>query len=117
MRRLWATRQTPFCGWGALGEDISNLVPDSILDLFLPAASVEELAIPQAPIQGNADSSTADAICLMSHLDGFDSLDGSDLTRAEFVGRYQVGRIAGFLGVMPRRMSMNGRPHRLAWKA
>jgi hypothetical protein len=27
--------------------------------------SVEELAIPQAPIQGNADSSTADAICLM----------------------------------------------------
>ena len=40
---------------------------------------------------------TSDAICLMSHLDGFDSLDGSDLTRAEFVGRYQVGRIAGFL--------------------
>jgi hypothetical protein len=27
--------------------------------------SVEELAIPQAAIQGNADSSTADAICLM----------------------------------------------------
>src|SRR5215469_8632464 len=27
--------------------------------------SVEELAIPQGPIQGNADSSTADAICLM----------------------------------------------------
>jgi hypothetical protein len=27
--------------------------------------SVEELAIPQAPIQGSADSSTADAICLM----------------------------------------------------
>jgi hypothetical protein len=40
---------------------------------------------------------SSDAICLMSHLDGFDSLDGSDLTRAEFVGRYQVGRIAGFL--------------------
>src|ERR1700759_4058827 len=27
--------------------------------------SVEELAIPQAPIQSAADSSTADAICLM----------------------------------------------------
>ena len=40
---------------------------------------------------------TTDAICLMSHLDGLDSLDASDLTRAELIGRYQVGRIAGFL--------------------
>jgi ribulose 1,5-bisphosphate synthetase/thiazole synthase len=40
---------------------------------------------------------TSDAICLMSHLDGLDSLDASDLTRAELIGRYQVGRIAGFL--------------------
>lgn len=38
-----------------------------------------------------------DAICLMSHLDGLDSLDPNDLTRAEFIGRYQVGRIIGFL--------------------
>jgi hypothetical protein len=38
-----------------------------------------------------------DAICLMSHLDGLDSLDPNDLTRAEFIGRYQVGRISGFL--------------------
>jgi hypothetical protein len=38
-----------------------------------------------------------DAICLMSHLDGLDSLDPNDLTRAEFIGRYQVGRILGFL--------------------
>ena len=40
---------------------------------------------------------TSDAICLMSHLDGLDSLDASDLTRAELIGRYQVGRIVGFL--------------------
>ena len=40
---------------------------------------------------------TSDAICLMSHLDGLDNLDPNDLTRAEFIGRYQVGRIAGFL--------------------
>ena len=40
---------------------------------------------------------TTDAICLMSHMDGLDSLDASDLTRAELIGRYQVGRIAGFL--------------------
>jgi len=39
----------------------------------------------------------SDAICLMSHLDGLDSLDGSDLTRAELIGRYQVGRIMEFL--------------------
>ena len=38
-----------------------------------------------------------DAICLMSHLDGLDSLDPNDLTRAELIGRYQVGRISGFL--------------------
>ena len=39
----------------------------------------------------------SDAICLMSHLDGLDSLDPNDLTKAEFIGRYQVGRISGFL--------------------
>jgi hypothetical protein len=39
----------------------------------------------------------SDAICLMSHLDGLNSLDGSDLTKAELIGRYQVGRITGFL--------------------
>lgn len=39
----------------------------------------------------------SDAICLMSHLDGLDSLDPNDLTRAEFIGRYQVGKISGFL--------------------
>jgi hypothetical protein len=33
----------------------------------------------------------------MSHLDGFDSLDPTDLTRAEMVGRYQVARIAAYL--------------------
>src|SRR5262249_3795087 len=33
--------------------------------------------------------SETDAICLMSHLDGLDSLDPNDLTRAEFIGRYQ----------------------------
>jgi hypothetical protein len=40
---------------------------------------------------------SSDAICLMSHVDGLDALDANDLTRAELVGRYQVGRIAGFL--------------------
>ena len=39
----------------------------------------------------------SDAVCLMSHVDGLDGLDASDLTRAELIGRYQVGRIAGFL--------------------
>ncbi|WP_407174835.1 FAD-dependent oxidoreductase [Bradyrhizobium sp. STM 3562] len=39
----------------------------------------------------------SDAICLMSHLDGLDSLDPNDLTKAEFIGRYQVGRIYAFL--------------------
>jgi hypothetical protein len=33
-----------FSGAGALGEDIANLVPDSVFDLFLPAASIEALA-------------------------------------------------------------------------
>ncbi len=40
---------------------------------------------------------SSDAICLMSHIDGLDALEPSDLTRAELIGRYQVGRIAGFL--------------------
>ena len=40
---------------------------------------------------------SSDAICLMSHLDGFDSLDPSDLTQAELIGRYQVDRIATYL--------------------
>ena len=31
------------------------------------------------------------------HVDGLDALDASELTRAELIGRYQVGRIAGFL--------------------
>jgi hypothetical protein len=34
-----------FCGSGALGEDVSNLVPDSVFDLLLPAHAVEELAL------------------------------------------------------------------------
>jgi hypothetical protein len=33
-----------FCGSGALGEDMANLVPDSVFDLLLPAAVVDELA-------------------------------------------------------------------------
>jgi hypothetical protein len=33
-----------FCGAGALGEDIANLVPDSVFDLLLPADRVEEIA-------------------------------------------------------------------------
>lgn len=33
-----------FTGDGALGEDIGNLVPDSIFDLFLPEGVLEELA-------------------------------------------------------------------------
>jgi hypothetical protein len=40
---------------------------------------------------------SSDAICLMSHIDGFDSLDPSDLTQAELIGRYQVERIATYL--------------------
>ena len=40
---------------------------------------------------------SSDAICLMSHIDGFDSLDPSDLTQAELIGRYQVDRIATYL--------------------
>jgi hypothetical protein len=40
---------------------------------------------------------SSDAICLMSHVDGLDALDASELTRAELIGRYQVGQIAGFL--------------------
>src|ERR1700739_2403816 len=57
---------------GFVGIVAMLLVPiPSIAEDAAPAApryvhpSVEELAIPQAPIQGNADSSTADAICLM----------------------------------------------------
>jgi hypothetical protein len=34
-----------FTGYGALGEDISNLVPDSIFDLLLPHARLRELAV------------------------------------------------------------------------
>jgi hypothetical protein len=33
-----------FSGSGALGEDIANLVPDSIFDLLIPAACIDELA-------------------------------------------------------------------------
>jgi hypothetical protein len=33
-----------FCGSGALGEDVSNLVPDSVFDLVQPAHVVERLA-------------------------------------------------------------------------
>lgn len=33
-----------FCGDGALGEDVSNLVPDSVLDLQLPHGRLRELA-------------------------------------------------------------------------
>jgi hypothetical protein len=45
---------------------------------------------------------SSDAICLMSHIDGLDALDANELTRAELVGRQQVGRIVGFL---KRRMN------------
>jgi hypothetical protein len=34
-----------FCGSGALGEDISNLVPDSVLDLLVPYDRIDELAV------------------------------------------------------------------------
>jgi FAD dependent oxidoreductase len=40
---------------------------------------------------------SSDAICLMSHIDGLDALEANELTRAELIGRYQIGRIAGFL--------------------
>jgi hypothetical protein len=57
---------------GVVGIVAMLLVPiPSVAEDTAPAApryvhpSVEELAIPQAPIQGSADSSTADAICLM----------------------------------------------------
>jgi len=33
-----------FCGAGALGEDIANLVPDSVFDLVRPVEELEELA-------------------------------------------------------------------------
>lgn len=33
-----------FCGDGALGEDLGNLIPDSVFDLFLPTDALEELA-------------------------------------------------------------------------
>lgn len=33
-----------FTGYGALGEDISNLVPDSVFDLLLPHERLDELA-------------------------------------------------------------------------
>ncbi len=32
-----------FTGHGALGEDISNLVPDAVLDLLVPAGEIDEL--------------------------------------------------------------------------
>ena len=34
-----------FCGDGALGEDIANLIPDSVFDLLLPAELLDELAV------------------------------------------------------------------------
>ena len=39
----------------------------------------------------------SDAICLMSHIDGLDGLNASDLTRAELIGRSQIDRISSFL--------------------
>lgn len=33
-----------FCGEGALGEDVSNLVPDSVFDLLVPHTQLDELA-------------------------------------------------------------------------
>src|SRR5690606_6486162 len=33
-----------FCGEGALGEDVSNLVPDSVFDLLVPHTHLDELA-------------------------------------------------------------------------
>jgi hypothetical protein len=53
-------------------------------ELFWDVASVSPVGI-------------SDAICLMSHVDGLDSLDASDLTRAELIGRGQVASIAAFL--------------------
>lgn len=39
-----------FAGDGAVGEDIGNLVPDSVFDLFVPAARLPELE--QAAVTG-----------------------------------------------------------------
>ena len=33
-----------FCGDGAVGEDVGNLIPDSVFDLFWPAERLDELA-------------------------------------------------------------------------
>jgi hypothetical protein len=33
-----------FCGDGALGEDLGNLIPDSVFDLFLPYEELDDLA-------------------------------------------------------------------------
>jgi len=61
-----------FCGGWSIGVIAMLLVAiPSAAEDAAPAAlryvhpSVEELAIPQAPIQGSTDSGTADAICLM----------------------------------------------------
>lgn len=50
-----------FTGDACLGEDIGNLVPDSIFDLFLPSDSVGELAerLPEAYLAGLADAGWA----------------------------------------------------------
>jgi hypothetical protein len=62
--------------------------------------SVEELAVPQAPIQGSADSSTADAICLM-----IESAARANGLPLEFFARviWQESRFqAGAVGPMTR---------------
>jgi hypothetical protein len=33
-----------FCGDGAVGEDVANLIPDAVLDLFLPIDTLDEIA-------------------------------------------------------------------------
>lgn len=45
-----------FCGDGALGEDVANLIPDSVFDLLRPVEELEELAerLEEAYVEGVA---------------------------------------------------------------
>ena len=47
-----------FCGDGALGEDVANLIPDAVFDLLVPASMLDDLApaVEEAYLAGVGES-------------------------------------------------------------